>query len=710
MFEYCMNNSFFNLSLQLILIASFSLSGIILADAFADEAQISSKIIAFENTSIIEFTNHSAEEIKTIKIWISDSSFTSFKSQNDWISSSASINAITFVHSEFMHTNESVKFGLKTDKPYPLVRWDVIDNSGKSVETGITLSESIPSFVNPTEQRSSDDPVILDNSTFKIIPDDLHPGSTIRIIGGDFAPNSSLTLFPIDERSKSFATDEHGNFMLTMKIPENQKPEPVNFILRDSLGNEKIVSPHVTEIKPEFARTFNFTVHEIEKKFDRSDFVELSGSAHPDSPIVIKIKDFHDDLFSTKIENTDSDGNWSSLISFSPNTPLGTYFAEITDGQNNRQTSWDVVASKKLNIFPAKYSFKSGEPISFNGTATPDEPINLTLIDPNGNQVFSKNFIVNSFGFFKIEYPTTSSSLDGTYILYVFQKHDVETIFMGLDTYPKNNLSVKLNDVNYLGRDAAVVGLTGDDSQDVVLSIINENDHEVFSDKLELGVDGKRDYLLDLTTYASGIYTVLVSMASFQTSDIFTVDLGSSHMPINLSMLDTVYYPGDFIHITGNSEPHSEINLLLVDPDGIIINQKETFTDENGNLYSVPFLIPHDELFGKWAVVAESGLNSEPFEFTVNSLGNEGLSIRVTDIISSSVGKFVTLEGYVTEEQSVNITINDPIGNTIFQTNIDTTETGEFDLLWTAPPGVVGAYSVMVTDIFGKTVSTVIDF
>ena len=710
MFEHSMNNSFFNFSLQFILIASFSLSGIIFHDAFADESQITSKIIAFENTSIIEFTNHGSEEIKTIKIWISDSSFTSFKSQNDWISSYASSNTITFVHSESLQTNEIVKFGLKTDKPYPLVRWDVLDTSNKSLETGIALSESMPSFVNPTEQRSPEDPVILTNSTFKIIPNDLHPGSTIRIIGDDFAPNSSLTLFPIDQRSKSFATDEHGDFMLTMKIPENQKSEQVNFTLKDNLGNEKTIQLSVTEIPIEFLRTFNFTVNEIENKFDRSDVVELSGSAHPDSPVVIKIKDFNDDLFSTKIENTDLDGNWFSLISFSHTAPLGTYSAEITDGQNTLNQSWNVVASKNINIFPAKFSFKSGESISFNGTAIPNEPINLTLIDPNDNPVFSKNFVVNPFGFFKIDYPTTSSSLEGTYTLYVFQKHDVETIFLGLDTYPKKNLSVKLNDVNYLRHDVAVLGLTGDNSHDVVLSIIDENDREIFTDKLELGIDGKRDYLLDLTTYASGVYTVLVSMASFQTSDIFTVDFGSSHMPIDLSMIDTAYYPGDFIDITGSSEPHSEINLLLVDPDGTVINQKETFTDENGNLHSVPFLIPHDELFGKWAIVAESGLNSEPFEFVVNSLGNEGLSIRVTDVISSSVGTFVTIEGYVTEEQSVSITVNDPIGNTIFQKNIDTTELGEFDLLWTAPPGSVGTYSVAVTDIFGKTISTTIKF
>ncbi|MBA4718793.1 MAG: hypothetical protein HRO68_06765 [Nitrosopumilus sp.] len=81
----------------------------------------------------------------------------------------------------------------------------------------------------------------------------------------------------------------------------------------------------------------------------------------------------------------------------------------------------------------------------------------------------------------------------------------------------------------------------------------------------------------------------------------------------------------------------------------------------------------------------------------------------MTDIISSSVGKFVTIEGLVTEEQYVSITIDDPNGNTIFKTNIKTTETGEFYLLWIAPSDSVGTHIVTVIDIFGKTISTTID-
>ena len=122
------------------------------------------------------------------------------------------------------------------------------------------------------------------------------------------------------------------------------------------------------------------------------------------------------------------------------------------------------------------------------------------------------------------------------------------------------------------------------------------------------------------------------------------------------------------------------------------------------------FIIPYDAQSGQWVVRAESVSKFTNFKFQVSSLEKEEQSVRVTDIISSSIGKFVTIEGFVTVEQTVKITIEDPFGNTVFQTNVRTTESGEFDLLWRAQlESVSGTYSVIVTDSFEKTTSTTFD-
>jgi len=707
-----MNISSLRIFLQLMLVTSFIVVSFTLDDVFAGEKEITSKSVAYENTSIIEFTNNGLEEIETIRIWLEDSSFISFKPQNGWVSPIASNEAITFTTLEPLKINEIVKFGIKTEKQISLIQWEALNKEGHLIETGITYTQNIPSFLNIQEQKLNDELAeIFFNSTFKVIPKDLHPGSTIRVTGDYFVPNSNLTLFQSGMSSRSFLTDENGHFMLTMQISENQKTEQINFALRDKQENEKTISLYVTEIKSEIFHTIDFTVSEIQNQFYRSESVKFSGTTNPDSTVLITIKNSQDNIFSTKITNADSKGDWSALFYVSPTTPLGTYTAEITDGKNIIIKSWDVVLSKKLHILPTKLTFKSDELITFNGTATPNERINIKLVNPKGNEVLSQNFVVNPSGFFEIEYPTLSSSPKGTYVLYAFQKYETQIIFVGLDVFPKKILSTQLNSINYNNNDIAIIGITGEDSQDITLLILDDNDHEKFNDKIELGPDGKRLYHINLSTFPTGVYTVVVSMASFQASDVFTVDLQSSHRPIEFDMIKNIYNQGDSIFVSGQSQPNTRVNLFLIDPDGIIINQQETFVDETGSLFATSFLIPYNESFGTWIVKAESGLNSNNFKFQVISLGNEGLSVSVTDIISLSIGNFVTIEGFVPGQQIVKISIDDPNGNTIFQTNIKTTDNGEFDLLWNSPPeSISGTYSVIVMDSFEKITSTVFEF
>jgi len=352
--------------------------------------------------------------------------------------------------------------------------------------------------------------------------------------------------------------------------------------------------------------------------------------------------------------------------------------------------------------------FKSEEIIKFNGTADPGERINIKFIDPQRNEVLSKNFIVNPSGFFEIEYPTVPSNSKGTYILYAFQEHETEIVFVGLSEYPKKTLSVKLNYVNYPSGDIAIIGITGENTQDLKLLIIDQNGNEKFSDKIELGPDGKINYPLNLTKFSPGVYTVLVSMASLQISEVFTVGLQSSSMPINLEMIQNTYNPGQSIPVSGKSEPNTIVNLFLIDPDGILIDEKESFVNKKGDLSMNNFIIPYDVIFGKWIVRAEGDFKwPTNFEFQVTKSGKEGPSVRVTDILSTNIGKFVTIEGFGLEEQIIDIVIENPRGIPVFNTNIRTTESGEFNLLWQIQSEYIsGTYFVIVTDSFGKTIST----
>ncbi len=692
-----------------VLFVSFMLIGFNPYDVFADKNKITSQSFSLENTSIIAFTNNSNEKIKTIKIWLTNSSFISFKLENNWTSPIASQNTIIFTTLEPIKTNETVKLGMKTEKSNPLIHWEVFDEEDNQIEVGKTQSETMQSFV--SEPEVIKEPVgIFPESTFKVVPKNPHPGSTIRVTGDNFAPTSSLELFLSDTKIKSFETNENGYFMLTLKIPKKIMAEQVNFVLKDKQKNEKIISVYLTEVEQQITENIPLTVSNAQNNFLRTDKFEFSGTANPNTTIIIKIKNPQGNLFSTMIKNTDSKGFWSASINLPLHAPLGEYSTEITDGKNTINDSWDVVMSKKVHVLPTKLIFKSEELIKFNVTANPGERIKIKFVDPQENEVLSRNFIVNPSGFFEIEYPTLSSSSKGTYVLYAFQGHDTEIVFIGLDKYPQKTLSAKLNDVNYHSEDVAIIGMTGKDSQNIKLLIIDQNGNEKFNDNIQLSSDGKGTYHLSLTKFPPGIYTLLVSMGNLQASEVFTVGFQLSSMTIDLYTNTKTYNPGQSIHVLGKSEPNTTVDLFLIDPNGSIISENESFTNKNGELLISNFVIPYDVTFGKWIVRAEGISKSVNFEFQVNPLEKELQSVRVTDVFSLSIGTFVTIEGFVPEEQTVEIIIVDRLGNTVFQTNVMTTESGEFDLLWRAPPeSLSGTYSVIVTDSFEKTITTTFD-
>jgi len=341
-----MNNSL--LRIFLVLFTSFIIIGFTLDDVFADEKEITSQSFSFENTSIIEFTNNSLKEIKTIRIWLIDSSFNSFKSENGWTATKTPQGVITFITSEPIKTNEVVKFGIKTEKPNPQIHWEALDKERNQIEIGKTQSQTMQSFVSPQEQRTIKDLTgILSESTFKVVPKNPHPGSTIRVAGDNFVPNSSLKLFVNDSKLKSFVTDENGHFMLTIKIHKTTKAEQVNFVLKDKLENEKIISLYLTEAEQKIPKNIDLTVSETQNEFFRTDRLEFSGTTNPDAPIIIKIKNPQGNLFSTKIKKADSQGHWSTSIYIPPDAPLGKYSTEITDGKKTIIDSLDVVMSKK---------------------------------------------------------------------------------------------------------------------------------------------------------------------------------------------------------------------------------------------------------------------------------------------------------------------------------------------------------------------------
>ena len=88
---------------------------------------------------------------------------------------------------------------------------------------------------------------IFSNSEFRIIPDKPNAGSTIRVVGENFGA-SQLFDFHIDNNKiGNFESDNNGNFITTMKIPENISGDRIEFKVKNNQGEEKVVSLRLGE-------------------------------------------------------------------------------------------------------------------------------------------------------------------------------------------------------------------------------------------------------------------------------------------------------------------------------------------------------------------------------------------------------------------------------------------------------------------------------
>jgi len=691
-----------------ILFAIIFSNGFDLDNVFAANDQVSSKSLSFENTTIIQFTNEGTEELKSFRIWLTDVSFKSFKSENGWTAQKLP-HVIIFTAVEPIKPGEIVKFGIKTDKPKPDINWKAIDIEGNQIDTGKTLAETIQSLLDDKEKTIEQMPGILSESTFRIIPEKPRVGSTIRVTGDDFAPKTNLELYLIDDRLKSFKTDGDGHFMLTIKIPQKQTVERVNFVIKDNLGNDKIINVQLDEKKEKITSSTKIalTVSEISDQFNADETFMISGEAQSDGIIITKIKNSQGKLLSSETKNVDSDGKWSFSYHILPDTTLGDYSLEITDGKDTITKSWSVVLAKDIQISPTKLKFKVGEPLKFDGTASPNEIIDIILEDPKQNIVLVQSFTVRRSGIVEIEYPTQPSSLEGTYILFVFQDKQVEIAIAGLGEFPRNKLAAKMDKLNYKMDDVATIGITGQASENLELSIIDHGEKNWFSDTLQIGIDGKINYELNMTEFPPGIYTAAISLASHQTIEPFTVGLPTSTVQIDLDFAKKVYSPGQSILVIGKSAPNIIINLFLIDPDGILVQKIESFTNQRGEILMKDLYIPHDAIFGKWIIRAESGSQFANIELRVDPSEEIELWVRATEIFSTQIGTFVILEGFGINEQMVKITITDPEDNNVWETQVRSTKDGEFSLFWTVPEDAVsGTYTVIVEAATGDTANT----
>ena len=717
MLNYMTKSSTRGIFLSITLLFSLLL---IVIPSNANAQEINVKSFAFEETTIIEFTNNSDEEINTFRIWLgSDFNFKSFKTEKGWLGEKTPLGVIIFTSSETIKPSESVKFGVKTDKAKPGVNWKALDKVDNVMDTGKVLSGELPKVIQNTELKQDQ---ILENigpsfsteSIFRIVPEKPNVGSTIRVTGDEFAASQEFDFYIDSKKIGSFETDENGHFMTTMKIPEEQKADRVDFIIKDKDGKEKKISLRIGETGNRIPESDNIklTIKGLPEVLYRGDFLEIFGTGTPGNTITAEIATFDGEIINSRTVEIDAKGNWEleEPIIIALDSPLGKYSVTISDGRKTILKHWAIESDKVIVIVPTNLKFDQGEIMKFNGTALPNMPIEIILEDPLGKEIFSDIIHTDDSGFVEFEFQTELSATKGTYTIIATQEKEKEFIFVGVGQLPSIPVNLALDKLNYKAGEIAIISIIGKGSDVVSLLILDPSDKpKGVAVTIILEPDGRGIYSLNLDGYSSGAYTAIISKGGTQNTEIFAIGLqtGSGQIEINTTRIPPNYLPGDPILILGNTSPSVILTIILIDPDGNEVKVKETFSDKNGKISESSFRIPSDAVSGMWTINAKSGSNFDIVEIEVLATLQEGIQVSVGDLETLGVvGKIITIK-VIGAQQTVEIEIIAEDGEIIETLSFQASSQGEINQPWIIPKEMEpGIYTVRVVDAVDSAETT----
>lgn len=691
-------------------IALFSISMILVpSSAYAEEINV--KSIGLDETTIITVTNESMKDIKSFRIWLSENfNFESFKTEKNWIGEKNSQGVIIFTSSDSIKIGESVKFGIKTDKPNPAVNWKGLDQNNFEIEAGFVISEKL-SDVNknteilPIQNFENKGSGIFSESKFKIIPNNPNVGSTIRVTGEQFASLQKFDFYIDNTKVGDFSTDRDGKFITTMTIPQNAQ-ERVDFKIKSHDGLEKKISLRLGEGQNRISETeeIKISVEGIGNVVHRGDVLDVFGNSSPGKALTIKILNPNNDIINTRTTEANSQGKWtlSESITIPFDAEFGKYMIIVSDGKNQVLKYWELQTNKTILIQPLEQMYEAGELIQFQGTALPGIELELILEDPLGDEVASTNIEVDESGIVNFEYQTIENEdKEGTWVLIATQKDRKEFIYVGYDVYPTIPINVEFDKENYQSTDTAIISLIGKPTDTVKLLIIGPTGNiQEEETEIKLQEDGRGKYELSLSGYSSGIYTAVIKKANSESTEKFSVglQLGSGNIDINTTKIE--YRIGERILLLGETKPNVLLNVELIDPTEKVIRTLQIPTNNLGIFTEERLRIPTNGIVGTWKIQVTSGINQNTIEFEVITNLVKDMQISVEEGIKvPGFGQTFKIDIQTSQKASVVIEILDNDLEVIDTLNCNATTDFKCEVLWTVTKDrLPGTYTVKATD------------
>mgnify|MGYP001344037711 FL=1 len=688
----------------LLIFSIFTLLSI--SEASADEA-ISVSAKSYQNTIIIEFENESASKIKTIKMWLGgDVTFKSFKVESDWGYTPDS-KLVVFTATNTLNPGESVKFGLITNEKVNAINWKAIDQNANEIDKRKTsiqeISHTTPSFIEEeseaVEQAKETGSALY--GTKKFIPEKLRVGSDIRLVGSEFGADKELKLYLDTTILKSVNTDEQGNFLTTISIPDSYNAGTSEFIIKDESGNFQSTNINIEEQKNRFLKTTEFKINNIPTEISYDEMLTFSGSAYPQSAIIISFENIDTrDLEKTRVITANSNGEWVFEEMINRTDIIGEKYVIFKNNQDKTTKNLTIKSDYTINVSASAVRYNVGGTVSIIGISESNTDTTIWIKDENKNILLYDIFTTSASGDLNYQFVVDDRFSSGTYTAIIKQKGGgSDAALFGIEQYPTTSITALMAKTNFPLNSVAVMNIVGPQLTKLSITILDSNDSVKLTDSITTTSSGKAKYAIDLDGLSSGIYRAAVSTTNIQDAIKFSVGLETGSGPISLVTTQENYSPGDSILIIGNTGNNARLVVTLYDPSGNVVSETETFSDVSGNFSTENIGIPSDGSLGNWKITAHSRLDTKSIEINVSVPLNLGLTLQIeeTEFVT---GDIVLIKGVGQSDSSrLTVEIFDEDNQLIVSLKTPITSNGAFSLPWKIPGDIsTGVYTINVSD------------
>ena len=692
-------------SYSIVLFSILLISSVILVSnleiSFADGVIATST--GFEDSTILELKNArgNSANIDTVRIWLSgENEFKSFKTEQGWMGKNTPQGVIIFTSQNHVNPGEGVKFGIKTTEENPTINWKAIDTNGEIISSASTRTIISDESNDGSELNQPKIVAINENSNFRFIPEKPASNSDFRIVGENFVPNQNLDFYIGDELKKTIKVDDDGRILFSSKTPIKINDERTEFILQDSGGNEKTISIRIPNVENrEISDAIKLSLGNTPQDVKRGDMIILNGMATPNTTLTITTKYPEGGILNIEAIDVGFNGKWTYNNLFSPEIKLGVISIEISDGKSNILRNINVISAKLINVSSIETKYDAGNTVTFEGIAIPNQEMSIIIEDSIGAEIISRTISISETGLVNFDVEIPRGSVEGTYVLLMFQGNEEGISSFGIGQEPEEILILRPTKLNFGGNENAEILIQGPSNSQISLILIDSADREKFSESINLGPDGKELYIVDTSELGTGSYTLSGKRGESSGSAIFTVGLTTGSGAISIQATREKYDQGEQMLLLGNT---GAVNVLLditfTSPDGKIVKTIKTFSDKNGIFKVDNFRIPSDAIPGEWKINAKSGGNFKDTYFTVKGT-DIGLTIEL-DKSKYTNNSLVNISGEgARASATVTLKIFDMEGSKVAELNINAKANGEWITVWKIPNDFeIGTYEILGDD------------